>query len=530
MSSIPYDPTLQLGQIVDLEKIHDLQAIAALQKPLDLALEKLNNVTKTSYKLKMIYRELDNLDIGTDKLEPMVTEMQKVMNKIASCALAYGQTALTVIKAVEDLKTSQEQKTIGVSVESPLDYSASSVVQFPLAFDSMTFDVQYIRNESNDQSDSSHAKSVSAMNSNKTEGVGVKNKETTISASSTHETVTKQTSNHKIEGTIVITANCTHASSTHETVTKQTSNHKIEGTIVITANCTHKNADIIEPFRINPEKAVAAWNYTFPKDKIDTGPAKIFAAALDDHKTPPADKDALNMISGCTKGSSFVGMIHILQSEKSDSSSNASSYASSVSNKMEKDMWMNSSSGGYGNSKGFAKSLSAMNSTSNVDCHVSIQCRGMIPSIVANDLTTTVQSMDMDPETVMANLSAIQEAGNQGVNTTMESQMGEGKRGGQFISLSNEYMNTSVTNIAEKQTEANKVIDQNSMMSAFEDYVEKAQAGECGIPINFYIKRLTKNDVAKCYIRKFYPSGRVTSARDAQKAQIGQVPEAAEEE
>jgi len=501
MSSIPYDPTLQLGQIVDLEKIHDLQAIAALQKPLDLALEKLNNVTKTSYKLKMIYRELDNLDIGTDKLEPMVTEMQKVMNKIASCALAYGQTALTVIKAVEDLKTSQEQKTIGVSVESPLDYSASSVVQFPLAFDSMTFDVQYIRNESNDQSDSSHAKSVSKMNSNKTEGVGVKNKETTISASSTHETVTKQTSNHKIEGTIVITA-----------------------------NCTHKNADIIEPFRINPEKAVAAWNYTFPKDKIDTGPAKIFAAALDDHKTPPADKDALNMISGCTKGSSFVGMIHILQSEKSDSSSNASSYASSVSNKMEKDMWMNSSSGGYGNSKGFAKSLSAMNSTSNVDCHVSIQCRGMIPSIVANDLTTTVQSMDMDPETVMANLSAIQEAGNQGVNTTMESQMGEGKRGGQFISLSNEYMNTSVTNIAEKQTEANKVIDQNSMMSAFEDYVEKAQAGECGIPINFYIKRLTKNDVAKCYIRKFYPSGRVTSARDAQKAQIGQVPEAAEEE
>jgi len=505
MSSIPYDPTLQLGQIVDLEKIHDLQAIAALQKPLDLALEKLNNVTKTSYKLKMIYRELDNLDIGTDKLEPMVTEMQKVMNKIASCALAYGQTALTVIKAVEDLKTSQEQKTIGVSVESPLDYSASSVVQFPLAFDSMTFDVQYIRNESNDQSDSSHAKSVSAMKSNKKEGVAK--------------------GSVKGENSTEISA-----SSTHETVTKQTSNHKIEGTIVITANCTHKNADIIEPFRINPEKAVAAWNYTFPKDKIDTGPAKIFAAALDDHKTPPADKDALNMISGCTKGSSFVGMIHILQSEKSDSSSNASSYASSVSNKMEKDMWMNSSSGGYGNSKGFAKSLSAMNSTSNVDCHVSIQCRGMIPSIVANDLTTTVQSMDMDPETVMANLSAIQEAGNQGVNTTMESQMGEGKRGGQFISLSNEYMNTSVTNIAEKQTEANKVIDQNSMMSAFEDYVEKAQAGECGIPINFYIKRLTKNDVAKCYIRKFYPSGRVTSARDAQKAQIGQVPEAAEEE
>ena len=60
-------------------------------------------------------------------------------------------------------------------------------------------------------------------------------------------------------------------------------------------------------------------------------------------------------------------------------------------------------------------------------------------------------------------------------------------------------------------------------MTAFEDYITKASEGESGIPINFYIKRLTKNDVAKAYIRKYYPSG-ITTGKQAQEAQIGIAP------
>mmetsp|Transcript_37145 Transcript_37145/g.42384 ORF Transcript_37145/g.42384 Transcript_37145/m.42384 type:complete len:504 (-) Transcript_37145:35-1546(-) len=496
MTSIPYDPTLQLGQVIQLEKIQDLKDIAEAQKPLDLALAKLNNITKTSYKLKMIYSELENLEIEKEKLKPVDDELRKVKDKIATAAIEYGQTALKVLQDVEKLKLSHTQKKISVSVESPLDFSASEVKQFPLAFDSLTFDVQYVRNETNDQSDSSHAKQVAMMGSaGISGGIGVNAFSSSLSTASTLSSSVQQ----------------------------QTSSHKIEGTVVITANCTHKNADIIEPFRIDPEKAISAWNYTFPKDQIKTTPQDIFEAAIGDYKTPPSEKPALHILSGCTKGSSFVGLVHILQQEDSTSSNSAYAYSQSVQASMEFDMWATSLRGGYGSSSSRSASKNSMNSSSAVNCHCSILCRGLIPSIVASDVTTTIQKMDMDPETVMSQLSAITESSNAGVNSSMESQMEEGRKGGQFMSLNRDYMDNTVANISEQQTEANKVIDQNSMMTAFQDYVDKASAGESGVPINFYIKRLTKNDVAKSYIRRFYPTG-ILTPKDAQRGTLGQEP------
>mmetsp|Transcript_39048 Transcript_39048/g.43167 ORF Transcript_39048/g.43167 Transcript_39048/m.43167 type:complete len:98 (+) Transcript_39048:2-295(+) len=97
------------------------------------------------------------------------------------------------------------------------------------------------------------------------------------------------------------------------------------------------------------------------------------------------------------------------------------------------------------------------------------------------------------------------------------------------MTLNSEYMKNSVSNISESQNDKNKVIDMNSLMTAFESYVEKAMAGESGIPTSFYFKRLTKSDIAKCYLRNFYPSG-ITSNKDAVSGQLGQKPEGEGEE
>jgi len=498
MSSIPYDPTLVLGNLIDLKKIENLQKLAELQKPLDLAFAKLNNVTKTSYKLKMVQTEMINLGVGKDKLKGFNAELEDVMRKIADAAISYGVIALDVVKKVQKEKLKQGQKTISLNIESPLDFGKSSVKQFPIAYDSLTFDVSYVRNEENVQSDYSHANTVSKVSSDK----------------GSHSS-----GNH----------NNNDGSTENSTTLTQTQNHDIEGTVVISARATHKNADVIEPFVIDPEKAVTAWNYTYPKDLLNVDPQSIMKAALDDFKTKSDKKPAINILSSVTKGSSFTGLVHILKKESSDSSQSASAYASGIKNSQEFDQWYNASNGGYGNSSSFSSSAKSMLSDSEITSHCSVICRGLIPSIVASDVTSTIQSMDMDPEAVMGQLAAIQDAGNQGVNSSMQSQSEEGKRGGQFMKLNSEYMKNSVSAISEKQNANNKVIDVNSLMTAFEDYCAKAMAGESGIPINFYFKRLTKSDVAKVYLRRFYPSG-ITSAKDATRGQLGQEPEPKKEE
>eukprot|EP00548_Thalassiothrix_antarctica_P014279 CAMPEP_0194169958 /NCGR_PEP_ID=MMETSP0154-20130528/4612_1 /TAXON_ID=1049557 /ORGANISM="Thalassiothrix antarctica, Strain L6-D1" /LENGTH=497 /DNA_ID=CAMNT_0038881583 /DNA_START=129 /DNA_END=1622 /DNA_ORIENTATION=- len=496
MSSIPYDPSLILGQIVDVERLENLRLLAEKQKPLDLAFEMMNNVIMTRYKMKMIQTEMENLGVESYKMRSFNRELDKVEDKIAASAIKYAQVALKVAKDVELVRNQMQQTKVEMSCESPIDFTRSDVTQFPLSFDSLKFDVQYVRNEENKQGSKSHAAQISSMSSD----------------SSSNWFGSKSLAKSESE---------------HNMTTSQTQNHDIEGTVVITAKATHKNADIISPFVIDPIIAVQSWNYMYPDDAIQTDPTNIMLAALDDYKTKPSEKTSMEIISGCSKGSSFTGFVHVLQQESSSSDETAESFAEGIKSAQETDAWVSASSGGYGQSKSFAKSAQKMMSSSALTSHCSLICRGIIPSIVSNSVTTTIQQMDLDPAKIMDQLATIQDASNSGVNSSIESQSEEGKRGAQFMSLNSEYMTNAVTSIAEVENDNNKVIDTGSLMTAFEDFVDKAMNGDCGIPINFFLKRLTKNDIARAYIRKFYPSG-VTSGKAAIRGGLGQEP--AEEE
>jgi hypothetical protein len=52
---------------------------------------------------------------------------------------------------------------------------------------------------------------------------------------------------------------------------------------------------------------------------------------------------------------------------------------------------------------------------------------------------------------------------------------------------------------------SNKIIDINSMMTALEDYLKKAADGASGVPINYYLKDITKNMLAEMWVAKYYP-------------------------
>ena len=73
------------------------------------------------------------------------------------------------------------------------------------------------------------------------------------------------------------------------------------------------------------------------------------------------------------------------------------------------------------------------------------------------------------------------------------------------MELNNSYVSGVVSNLGKIDTANNKVIDTNSLMTAFDDYVKKAIAGDCGVPINFFLKPITPKQLASAYLAKFSP-------------------------
>lgn len=496
MTTIPYDPGLVLGNIIQPERIENLMAIADKQKPQIAANETLKNLLRSTYKLRLIYQMMINQKVDIDTLDELHQELETLKDETAEAAVELATATITAENEIFELKKSQGQTTITKNIESPIDYYISSIKQFELSFDSLNFDVQFFRKEEVDDSSNAHASAISGYAAQSQQSWGGYSQDSAF------------------------------CGSYHSTAVSQSQNHDIEGTIVITANCTHKMADVFAPLVLDPRKTMEAWNYTFEDDFLDSDPRSVFEAAMETEEGSGENGNEINklsLLSGVTKGSSFVGYVHILRRERTQSTQRASSTAAAVRSSIRASLWVDQLTGGSSATKSSAKTAASMLSNSSVENQVNLIVQGCLPSIVANDVPSTVKRLKPSPEAIMSQLQAISGASNDSVNKSPAASASDARTGAQFATLNNEHQTRTIEKVEEVNTEHNKVIDCASMMQAFTDYVQKCHDGQCGIPINFYIKQLTKADVAKCYIRRFYPNG-ASSAEAARKGQFGQEP------
>ena len=79
-STIPYDPSLVLGMIVEPDKITALQNIAELQKPVDDARDQFNALLRQKLSLDMTMRELLSLGATTDQMSPLKSNIDTVQS------------------------------------------------------------------------------------------------------------------------------------------------------------------------------------------------------------------------------------------------------------------------------------------------------------------------------------------------------------------------------------------------------------------------------------------------------------------
>jgi len=481
-STIPYDPSLVLGSIVKKETLDAIGKIAEVQSAPDAEQNKLNALLSLKRSLEMTKTELLQLGIPStnDSMKNLDAELNKLDEEIPKAAGDYCEAKINAEKTIADVRKAM-LKDVNAEYESPIDYVKTQIKTMPLAADSMNMDVQYFSRDENSQDAETFASGISSFVSASLSGLG-------------NDVATQATA------------------AAQKQATAQATNHSITGTLVLSVTCTHKNASIMAPLVLNVDKAVKAWNSFYGKgDKLvpTDGKSMMDLATQDDPDTAAGSDgkkaNKFSIISGMTFGSSFVGMVHVLNTTSTTVSESMSTVATSLQAQMDTGAWFEKASGGFGVSATFANSVKNLLSTQNISSHVTLICMGTIPSMVASEVKQAVKEFSkFDPEASMNAISTIQNAtvADQGSVT----QAAEAARtGGQMVSMKATEIKSALSALADIDDGSNKILDVNSMMTALDDYLKKASAGSAGVPINYYLKDVTKGMIAEMWVAKYYP-------------------------
>ncbi len=468
-SVIPYDSSLVLGNIVDQTKLDILSQISLAQAPIDAAQDKMNSFISMKRSLDMTVQELANMNIDPTEL---IKSSEDAGKQISDAASAYAKIRIAQEGKIQDLKASLP--LVNTNVESPIDYNRTQIKTMPLSADSLKLDSQYFSYDSNEQSAQNTIATIKGYISNTTSILG--------------DDFSGQAS-----------------SSATTQINQQRQNHNVEGTLIITATCTHKNALLLAPFILDVDKAIRVWNsvYKDPSDKIKIDDVASMMQISNEEGT---DKEKfLNILSGATFGSCFIGMVHILRKESTSSSQSMVSAAESMQAQFSVSSWFAHESGGFGADSSFSNDIKNLLSSQNITSHINVISMGLIPSIASNNIKVAVQGFtDFSPDQMMGQLAALQNA-TASEQDSVAASAEASRTGGQLIALKAAQAKSVMSSVGEIDAAQNKILDINSLMTSFEDYVNKAVAGSVGVPINYYLKGITRAELAQMWVSKYFP-------------------------
>ena len=469
-NTIPYDPSLTMGNIVHPLRVSILEKIAAAQAPVTAAETNLNSLITLKRSLDATIREM--LEMGVD-VTALIQEGETVKAQIQKAAIEYGNLKMIAEKGVQLLRSTI--RDVHSDVESPLDYNRSEIKNMPLGNNSMQLNVQYFSCETNTENGTSHAADISSF------------------------------VNHALS--FLGTHNAQQMSlSVQQQINMQLANHKIAGTLVISISCTHRDARIFAPLNIDVDKAVRAWNYIYPEDKIKTNsPLQSIVAEM---KEETLADPAIYILSGATFGSSLVGMVHILNNTTTISMESMSTIASQIQEKMNMGAWVSSLNGEFGVTSSFATDVKNMLSTQNLQSHCSLVTMGIIPTLKSNIVKSSVmQFVESDKENPLQRLAQLQGMTAE-ENNTMASGARKALTGKQMVELRNASITASIAGLSKMEEQENSIININSMMTAMDDYIEKCVSSDenVGIPINYFLKPLNKSGITRAWLNHYYPN------------------------
>lgn len=466
-STIPYDPSIVLGNIVDPAKLDQLTRIAQRQAPIDAAENNLNSLISLKRSIDTTIKELANMSVDTRKLSEKSREINK---EISEAATAYAEEKLLGKLEIQKM---QSESIISASWESPIDYNRTEIKKMPLSSDSMNMNVQYFSFDRNSQNSNTQSESIGDFISSEFKFLGDEFSDQASKAAQSQ-------------------------------INSQYARHDISGTLVIAVSCTHKDAALLAPCVIDTDKAIRIWNQMYQDDMLKVDDPMNIINTAKNANTP--NEKAITIVSGATFGSSFVGMVHILNTQKTTSSEAMRSTMESIQSQIKTGSWFMDVSGGFGLSKQFSQDIKNLLSTQEISSHCTLTTHGSIPSIKSNQVKMAVKEFSsFDGKSAMNDLAGLQNAVASDKDS-IDNSAEKARLGQEMVTLKNAQIQGVLSGLNEIDDGNNKIIDINSMMTALDDYVEKAMGGEIGMPINYYIKPITKSQLAQMWVDKYFPN------------------------
>ncbi|WP_439609745.1 hypothetical protein [Hydrogenophaga sp.] len=468
-TSIPYSPSLVLGSVVHPAAMQTLLEMSAVQAPIDAAQDTLNSFIELKRSLQMTFDELMNMNIIPAELS---LKIEDVGTQIDKAATAYATTRIEQELKLQQLRA--KVQLVNAGVESPIDYNRTAILPMPLAADTLKMDAQYFSFDRNEQN-----------------------------ANNTVSTIRKFISGAAGDGADSVAFDI--ADSAVKQINRQRQAHKVAGTLVLTANCTHRQASVLAPLVLDVDKAIRVWNQLFkdPQDKIKADPGNL-ARIAQQEGTP--DEKSFSIISGATYGSSFVGMVHVLRTESTTTSQAMEATADVYQAKAEEDDWWKSSSGGIGEDDETASDRKELLSKQNISSHVTVLTSGVILGIEGVDVQTAVRAFAADEGEggTMAALATLANAANSETQT-MQTMAAAARTGKDLVDMKEATVTCVLSKLGELQGQKVRMLNIDSLLTAFENYVDRARAGGVGVPINYYTKPITRTQLAQMWMTKYYP-------------------------
>lgn len=470
-TSIPFDhPSLVLGNIVNPVLLNKLKRIGVLQAQVESTQGKMNSYISLKRSLGMTITELIDMNVDVSALVEKIKDTDAAIIKAAT---DYTTTRLANETSIQEIKEQIGELESDDSIESPIDYNRTELRKMPLSANSLKLDAQYFSyDENNEENPLSTVSSIENYIKDSTASLGARASSDLGNAASAQ-------------------------------INLQRKNHSISGTLVITASCTHKNAVLLAPLILDIDKGISAWNSLNPGNKINTGDPAVVQELADQEEDDT--QTAIPILSGATYGSSFVGMVHVLKKDSTGNGPSMTSVAAGLQERFKIGSWFEESSGGFGIDTSFSDEIKNLLSTQKITSHITVVVMGSIPSIKSNQVEMGVKTFaDFDPAKMTANLASLANA-TSAETSTVDQAATTARTGAKVLAMQGSTIQNVMMGLGKIDQGANKTMDINSMMNAFEDYLQDVKSGDSGVPVNFYVKNISQRQLAQMWLEKYYP-------------------------
>ncbi len=466
--------SLVLGNLANAGVLGIVDKIGKLQARIDAAYDRMNSCITMRRGLAMTINELMDMSVDVTALRDKIAEMDVSIRKSATDYMTIRlQSESDILKLKQSIVTIDTSETL----QSPLDYEATKVKNLPLASDSMKLDSQYFSFEKNEQSDP-------------VANIETYLRESTSSLGSKSADVARQAAAQ---------------------ISQQRDNHSVAGTLILTVTCTHRNIAVLDPMVIDPDKCVSVWNSMYGKSEpiITTDPMQVKLM----YDSGEQSTKSITLVSGASYGSSFIGMVHMLRNEDTAVGS-IDNIAKQLQEKLKLGGWLQNASGGFGIDKSVMDEVKKMLSTQGITSHVSLLVNGAVPTMESTKLQQGIKELAKpDAESLKQFIDA--QSNNE--DTTVETGAEDARAGNQMLQVKNARLQTIMRELTKTDREGDSVLGMNTLMSAFTNYLTAITTpeGKVGIPVSFYLTKISRSEIAKLWLEKYYPNERAGNVKSA---------------